>query len=746
MDEGSVVEMQSFQKSSSNNNKGDDDIMMTTESKEQYEHTIERRRSVVKSTNSPRSIQQLRRSMKTEGTQAFLRPKHAGDVGWKELLNDYVASMNEINKGKQFRQTLVLYPDTFKYKFWNLIVFLSLIYTTIITPIQAALWKDETLIDPLSWPLWFTADRIVDVVFILDIVATFRVAIPDDSGQYWFDAQLVAGKYRGSIRFIIDVIAAVPWELALAIAEYSTAERMVRLVKLLRVHRLWMILGYWEKNLNVQNGLFQLLTFSTGFFMVVHIVACGWIMCSYTIDDDSERWINENDADGNDSKIYAISVYWTLMTLSTIGYGDITPKLGNNGEMWYTVVVFVLGAVTYSYVLSKIIEWTQDKDKKEFEQSIFDLDAYMRELQFNPSLVDRIWRYCFFVREKRLLGRKSRALSLLSPSLQKEAAVASYFSALDHNPLIEHLICSPESVHILQLITEISTRLRIELFGPDEVICNFGDKANGSMYMVRDGRVLLKNGTTENWLLLQGMSLSLSLFHLLFSHISLLITTPGYKTSLIRAKHEDEVYDAPVDNLKRAVARTESFSETYTSTFSTAEKKIQQRKQSTTGTENLLKNHSKVPPYCFGEENIVFKHNSTRTRATSLSFCNILSLSRNDMIDIWHDFPEAHCIAKKYCIKRRLRDLAQSGKFSKWLRDISGTFGLKKGVRVKIVKPKSRFADKVAIIIDMNWSGRIKVRMKEDGSIKSYLPNHLQVLSLDHTKERLRKASKLMGM
>jgi hypothetical protein len=75
----------------------------------------------------------------------------------------------------------------------------------------------------------------------------------------------------------------------------------------------------------------------------------------------------------------------------------------------------------------------------------------MRELQFNPNLVERIWRYCFFVREKNLLGKKSRALNLLSPSLRKEAAVAAYFSALDHNPLIEHLICSPQSVRTLFL-------------------------------------------------------------------------------------------------------------------------------------------------------------------------------------------------------------------------------------------------------------------------------------------------------
>jgi hypothetical protein len=128
---------------------------------------------------------------------------------------------------------------------------------------------------------------------------------------------------------------------------------------------------------------------------------------------------------------------------------------------------------------------------------------------------------------------------------------------------------------------------------------------------------------------------------------------------------------------------------------------------------------------------MVFRHNSSRFRAISMSFCNVLTLYASDMEDIWPRFPEAHRLSKKYCIKRRLGDLAKSGKFVKWLRNISGTFGLKKGVRVKIVKPGSSKTGDVAIITDMNWSGRIKVRMKADGSVKSYLPSHLQVLKLN---------------
>ena len=198
----------------------------------------------------------------------------------------------------------------------------------------------------------------------------------------------------------------------------------------------------------------------------------------------------------------------------------------------------------------------------------------------------------------------------------------------------------------------------------------------------------------------------------------------------------------------------------YTSTFSDAHDRILKRKNSQQNvrsiftdshrkkfththtqqmrpTRRLTATITQVPPYSFGETNIVFRHTSSRFRATSMSFCNVLKLSQSCMEDIWPRFPEAHRLARRWSIKHRLQDLARSGHFVKWLRSISGTFGLQKGVRVKIVKPGSRFAGCLAIITDMNWSGRIKVRMKADGAIKSYLPNHLEVLKLkedDNTK------------
>jgi hypothetical protein len=153
------VELRTF------NSTNKEDVLEAKSSSHVFVETnIKRRRSVATRT-SPRNLAELRRSMKRHGTQAFLQPRHDSEVGWDELMNDFVGSKIEIQKGEEKRQAWVLYPDTWKFKIWNVIVFVSLVYTTVVAPIQAALWNDLTMTDPSNWPFVFTADRLVDIVF-----------------------------------------------------------------------------------------------------------------------------------------------------------------------------------------------------------------------------------------------------------------------------------------------------------------------------------------------------------------------------------------------------------------------------------------------------------------------------------------------------------------------------------------------------------------------------------------------------
>jgi hypothetical protein len=56
------------------------------------------------------------------------------------------------------------------------------------------------------------------------------------------------------------------------------------------------------------------------------------------------------DKDYTNSEIYGVALYWTITTITTVGYGDIS---GNTSlERAYCIVVMVTGVISFSFVNS----------------------------------------------------------------------------------------------------------------------------------------------------------------------------------------------------------------------------------------------------------------------------------------------------------------------------------------------------------------------------------------------------------
>jgi hypothetical protein len=81
----------------------------------------------------------------------------------------------------------------------------------------------------------------------------------------------------------------------------------------------------------------------------------------------------------SDIWLYAVSsLYWAAATICTVGYGDISAV--NRTEKIWTLLCFILGAFSYTYVISSLEDIVAQVDVTSslFQRRIDTLTAYLR--------------------------------------------------------------------------------------------------------------------------------------------------------------------------------------------------------------------------------------------------------------------------------------------------------------------------------------------------------------------------------
>jgi hypothetical protein len=132
--------------------------------------------------------------------------------------------------------------------------------------------------------------------------------------------------------------------------------RLFRLLRLLKLLRIRYYLNLLEEALNVNLRFIRVLQMIMNMLFMAHLLGCFWY---YIAVNSSEEvtWITEHAPDAADPESdltvrYMYSLYWALTTLTSVGYGDITPA--NHGERMYTTMALLVGALVFGYVLSDV--------------------------------------------------------------------------------------------------------------------------------------------------------------------------------------------------------------------------------------------------------------------------------------------------------------------------------------------------------------------------------------------------------
>ncbi|KAI9918325.1 hypothetical protein PsorP6_011721 [Peronosclerospora sorghi] len=152
------------------------------------------------------------------------------------------------------------------------------------------------------------------------------------------------GVFAFSLMGFIDVCALVPSYLGFVLPDARPLLHLavLRIFRVLRVFRLLRLARFVDAGAalsdNIQSNKRRIAVFLVALFTMIIVIGCAM----YLIEGDRHEFSN-----------IPISLYWTVVTMTTVGYGDISPET-ILGRLLATIVMFVgYGIIACPLVLTQ---------------------------------------------------------------------------------------------------------------------------------------------------------------------------------------------------------------------------------------------------------------------------------------------------------------------------------------------------------------------------------------------------------
>ena len=169
----------------------------------------------------------------------------------------------------------------------------------------------------------------------------------------------------------------------------------------------------------------QLIKMVLGLLYLMHILGCFWFyLAAHPAEGVDATWLSTyDDGSGLDAPTeiqYLYSVYWALMTLTTVGYGDITPA--NDAERSYALLALLVGALVFGYMLSSIGDLIASLDKNggRVQDKLDEVKEFTRWHKMPPDLAARVRKYYEYIYTRQGPLDDGEIVGQLAPALNHD--------------------------------------------------------------------------------------------------------------------------------------------------------------------------------------------------------------------------------------------------------------------------------------------------------------------------------------
>lgn len=360
--------------------------------------------------------------------------------------------------------------------FWDLLILVHSIFFVLLIPLELSfdflLFSNEWFGNLLSFFMIF--------LFAVDIFLNLHKGYYNNGTQILNRSSIILNYFKK--RFIFDILALFGF-----LHFYWNPSSLLKILILFKVFFIGEFFSYLEEKLtysDLGDSLIHLFQLFMKIIFTAHILACIIHSIGF-YNEYRETWIVTNNLTNERLTIkYVNSLYWTITTLSTVGYGDITPqntreKLVCMGVMLIGCGFFAYSINTFGYILGEL-----SRRKKEENKEMKVLNAMMRKKNLTWELQNKVRNYYKSLKNEEndeTLNQERDVFKKLSKELQKEVILNSNAQIMKQSKVF----CNNFTEDFLQ---KICFYLKPLNFGPEELIFD-ENSTNPSIFFVIKGEI-----------------------------------------------------------------------------------------------------------------------------------------------------------------------------------------------------------------------------------------------------------------
>lgn len=369
---------------------------------------------------------------------------------------------------------------------WDSFILILIFITVGLLPFQIA-FNQDLLLDYQKLNYFFDSFFFIDI--FLNFFTSYRY-----HGEEITDIQKTKNHYFKKF-FFIDFVANIPLDILFVFFPEITIGKiplflLLRLLRLLRIARLLLIFNRWESYSHINPGYVRITKLFITVIILTHWIACIWFFLAFIDNFPPDSWVVALEIE-NASVIrqYIYSLYWAVTTMTTIGYGDITPN--RDIEYVAATMIMIVGASTYAFIIGNIASLFSNLDSAKIahKNKIEALTQFLAYHNVPKPLIFQLRNYYDYIWE--------RHRGLPENNFFEDLPLHFHLDILQHitGDLLEKVAlfqyCSPRLRNVLLIA------LKFQTYPPNSYIVKEGDLGQ-AIYFISLGKVEILSEQESN--------------------------------------------------------------------------------------------------------------------------------------------------------------------------------------------------------------------------------------------------------